>query len=79
MPRPDKIGTKGTIVDIVTGVIRGVTCPQTKLDEIVSKVKHNLSIAETEPSSRESFSNITSFVGKEEDSWIAGDSIPHSK
>jgi len=26
----------------VTGVIRGVTCPQTKLDEILSKVKRNL-------------------------------------
>ena len=42
MPRPENIGTKGTIVDIVTGVIRGVTCPQAKLDEIVSKVKRNL-------------------------------------
>lgn len=42
MPRPETINTKGTVVDIVTGVIRGVTCPQTKLDEIVSKVIKNL-------------------------------------
>jgi methyl-coenzyme M reductase subunit C len=42
MPKPENINTKGTIVDIVNGVIRGVTCPQTKLDEIVSKVKRNL-------------------------------------
>ena len=42
MPREQDIGTKGTIVEIVTGVIRGVTCPQTKLDEIVSKVKKYL-------------------------------------
>jgi methyl-coenzyme M reductase subunit C len=52
MPRPEKIGTKGMIVDIVTGVIRGVTCPQTKLDEIVSKVKHNLAISDEQLSSR---------------------------
>lgn len=42
MPTKENIGTKGTVVDIVTGVIRGVTCPQSKLDEIVSKVKRNL-------------------------------------
>lgn len=42
MPRPENINTKGKIVDIVTGVVRGVTCPQTKLDEIVSKVIKNL-------------------------------------
>lgn len=42
MPKPVNINTKGTIVDIVNGVIRGVTCPQTKLDEIISKVKRNL-------------------------------------
>ncbi len=42
MPKKENIGTKGTIVDIVTGVVRGVTCPQSKLDEIVSKVKRNL-------------------------------------
>ncbi len=38
MPPDDKIATKGEIVEIVNGVVRGVTCPQEKLDEIVSKV-----------------------------------------
>jgi methyl-coenzyme M reductase subunit C len=47
MPKPENINTKGTIMDIVNGVIRGVTCPQSKLDEIVSKVKLNLSETET--------------------------------
>ncbi len=42
MPKDEEIGTKGKIVDIVTGVVRGVTCPQAKLDEIVSKVKKHL-------------------------------------
>jgi methyl-coenzyme M reductase subunit C len=42
MPKDEDIGTKGAIVDIVTGVVRGVTCPQAKLDEIVSKVKKHL-------------------------------------
>jgi methyl-coenzyme M reductase subunit C len=42
MPRPENIGTKGEIVDIVTGVVRGVTCSQTKLDEIVSKIKKHM-------------------------------------
>lgn len=39
MPDPADIGTKGEIEEIVTGVIRGVTCPQDKLDEIVSKIQ----------------------------------------
>jgi methyl-coenzyme M reductase subunit C len=39
MPAPDDINTKGTIEDIVTGVVRGVTCSQEKLDEIASKVQ----------------------------------------
>ena len=39
MPPEDKIATKGEIVEIVTGVIRGVGCAQDKLDEIVSKVR----------------------------------------
>ena len=39
MPDPADIGTKGEIKEIVTGVIRGVTCPQDKLDEIVSKIQ----------------------------------------
>ena len=41
-PRKEDIGTKGEIVDIVTGVVRGATSPQHKLDEIVSKVRRNL-------------------------------------
>lgn len=37
----DKKGeTKGVLVDIVTDVIRGQTCPASKLDEIVRKVKY---------------------------------------
>ena len=39
MPDDKDINTKGTVCDIVTGVIRGVSCPQEKLDEIVSKVQ----------------------------------------
>jgi methyl-coenzyme M reductase subunit C len=42
MPKPENIGTKGEIVEIVTGVIRGSTISQSKLDEIVSKVKKHL-------------------------------------
>lgn len=42
MPRTEDIGTKGTIVDIVNGVVRGVTCPQNKLDEIISKIKKHM-------------------------------------
>ena len=42
MPPEDKIDTKGKIVDIVSGVVRGTTCPQSKLDEIVSKVRTHL-------------------------------------
>ncbi len=38
MPPDEDIQTQGHIADIVTGVIRGVTCPQEKLDEIVSKL-----------------------------------------
>ena len=36
---PENPKTKGKIVDIVSGVIRGETCPQEKLDEIIRKVK----------------------------------------
>ena len=39
MPDDENINTKGSIQEIVTGVIRGVPCPQEKLDEIVSKVQ----------------------------------------
>ncbi|OKY78430.1 MAG: Methyl coenzyme M reductase subunit C McrC [Candidatus Methanohalarchaeum thermophilum] len=39
---PDEPETKGEIIDIVTGVIRGVSCPQSKLDEVSRKVKKAL-------------------------------------
>ncbi|MHC1636454.1 MAG: methyl-coenzyme M reductase I operon protein C [Candidatus Methanospirareceae archaeon] len=39
----DKAETKGEVVDIVTGVIRGHTVPKEKLEEIVEKVKYWLS------------------------------------
>ena len=48
-PRDEDIATKGSIVDVVTGVVRGITCTQEKLDEIVSKVKKHL--PETKPES----------------------------
>ena len=47
MPDKDKIGTMGTIEDIVTGVVRGVTCPQEKLDEIASKLQKILPTEES--------------------------------
>lgn len=42
-PPPDKVECLGTIVDIVTGVVRGVSAPRDKLNEIVIKVKFWLS------------------------------------
>ena len=48
MPKDEDIKSKGTIVEIVTGVIRGVSCPQDKLDEIVSKVQKMLPEAKKE-------------------------------
>ncbi|MCL2148208.1 MAG: methyl-coenzyme M reductase I operon protein C [Methanomassiliicoccaceae archaeon] len=42
MPPDEDIKTRGEIIEIVTGVIRGVTAPQDKLDEIVSKVQRAL-------------------------------------
>jgi methyl-coenzyme M reductase subunit C len=39
MPADEDIATKGTIMEIVTGVVRGTTVSQVKLDEIISKVK----------------------------------------
>jgi methyl-coenzyme M reductase subunit C len=36
----DKAETKGELVDIVTGVIRGETVPAVKLEEIIRKVKY---------------------------------------
>jgi len=50
MPKDEDIKSKGTIVEIVTGVIRGVSCPQDKLDEIVSKVQAMLPEAKKEDS-----------------------------
>jgi methyl-coenzyme M reductase subunit C len=42
MPPDEDIKTRGEIREIVTGVVRGVTAPQDKLDEIVSKVQKTL-------------------------------------
>lgn len=42
MPKKENIGTKGEIVEIVTGVVRGQTISQAKLDEIVSKMKKHI-------------------------------------
>jgi methyl-coenzyme M reductase subunit C len=39
LPSDDQVQTKGEIKEIVTGIIRGVTCTQDKLDEVVSKVQ----------------------------------------
>ena len=50
MPKDEDIKSKGTIVEIVAGVIRGVSCPQDKLDEIVSKVQAMLPEAKKEDS-----------------------------
>ncbi|MDD1771064.1 MAG: methyl-coenzyme M reductase I operon protein C, partial [Methanomassiliicoccales archaeon] len=54
-PKDEDIATKGSIIDIVTGVVRGITCPQEKLDEIVSKVKKHLPA--TKPSGGEGMSS----------------------
>jgi methyl-coenzyme M reductase subunit C len=42
MPPDEDIKTRGEIVEIITGVVRGVTSPQDKLDEVVSKVQRSL-------------------------------------
>ncbi|MDR3282100.1 MAG: methyl-coenzyme M reductase I operon protein C [Candidatus Methanoplasma sp.] len=42
MPSDEDVQTRGEIKEIVTGVIRGVTCSQDKLDEVVSKVQKML-------------------------------------
>ena len=42
MPKKENIGTKGEIVEIITGVVRGQTISQAKLDEIVSKMKKHI-------------------------------------
>jgi methyl-coenzyme M reductase subunit C len=39
MPKKSNVGTKGEIKEIITGVIRGTTISQAKLDEIVMKIK----------------------------------------
>jgi methyl-coenzyme M reductase subunit C len=51
-PPPDKVECLGTIVDIVTGVVRGVSAPRDKLNEIVIKVKFWLSKFEGEGTGR---------------------------
>ena len=38
-PRPDYIQTQGEILEIVTDIIRGQTCPKEKMNEVVEKVK----------------------------------------
>ncbi|MCL1904893.1 MAG: methyl-coenzyme M reductase I operon protein C [Methanomassiliicoccaceae archaeon] len=42
MPPDEDVATKGEIREITSGVIRGVTCPQDKLDDIVSKIQSML-------------------------------------
>ena len=44
-PPPGKVEVAGVIVDTITGVVRGVSCPRDKLNEIVIKVKYWLSKA----------------------------------
>ena len=39
---PEKPETKGTIVELITDVIRGETCTQDKLDEIIDKVENTI-------------------------------------
>lgn len=39
MPDEENVNTLGSVMEIVTGVVRGVTCPQEKLDEIASKLQ----------------------------------------
>jgi methyl-coenzyme M reductase subunit C len=39
---PNKFKAKGKVINIVSGVIRGETCSQEKLDEIIRKVKLSL-------------------------------------
>ena len=39
MPDDENINTLGSVEEIVTGVVRGVTCLQEKLDEIASKLQ----------------------------------------
>ncbi|MDD1770477.1 MAG: methyl-coenzyme M reductase I operon protein C [Methanomassiliicoccales archaeon] len=55
-PKDEDIATKGSIIDVVTGVVRGITCPQEKLDEIVSKVKKHLPA--TKPEASEGMSSV---------------------
>ncbi|MCQ5376645.1 MAG: methyl-coenzyme M reductase I operon protein C [Candidatus Methanomethylicia archaeon] len=42
-PPPGRVECVGEIVDLVTGVVRGVSCPRDKLNEIIIKVKFWLS------------------------------------
>ena len=41
---PEKPETQGTIVELITDVIRGETCTQEKLDEIINKVENSIEI-----------------------------------
>ncbi len=62
-PKEENMATKGSIVDVVTGVVRGITCPQEKLDEIVSKVKKHLPSEKRE----EEMSSMPQAVGVREE------------
>lgn len=38
-PKDEDIQTKGTVMDIITGITRGETCPRGKLNELVKSVR----------------------------------------
>lgn len=38
-PKSDDLITKGVIVDIITGITRGESCSQSKLNEVITKIK----------------------------------------
>ena len=40
--KPEKSETQGTIVELITDVIRGESCTQEKLDEIINKVETSI-------------------------------------
>ncbi len=41
---PENPETQGTIVELITDVIRGETCTQEKLDEIINKVENSIEV-----------------------------------
>ena len=41
-PNENSISTKGMIIDIVTGITRGESCSQLKLNEIITKIQKGL-------------------------------------